>query len=45
LNEIAALDVAMHDAAAVSLVERIGHLRRDVDRFADRYGPAQDTIR
>ena len=34
-NEIRGLDVAMDDAAAVRLVERVGHLDGGLDRFAD----------
>ena len=44
-NQVGALDVAMDDAAAVRLVERVGDLHADVDHFADRQRPLRDPLR
>ena len=45
LYEVAALDVAMDDVAAVRFVERIGNLRGDVDGFRNRHRAARDPVR
>ena len=45
LNQVGALDVAVSDAAAVRLVERVGDLRGDVQRLGDRQRPARDALR
>ncbi len=44
LNQVCALDVAMGDAASMRLVERLGHLRRDVHRFGHRQRSPGDAL-
>ena len=38
-QDVLRLDVAVHDAVAVRVVERVGHLARDAERLVDRQLP------
>ena len=44
-HQIRALDVAMHDAAVVSFVQRVRHLQPDLEHFPDRHRALRDARR
>ena len=44
-HQVGALDIAMHDAAGMRFLERVGHLQTDLDDFTDRQRSLLDARR